>query len=283
MLRIGLIDYYLDEWHANHYPAWIREASGDGMAVTHAYAQADSPVGGRTTAQWCREMGIAQVDTIEAVTAACDGLIVLSPDHCERHEALCQIPLRSGKPVYVDKTFAPDAATARRLFALASEHGTPCYSASALRYAAEYGAVDRDQVLSLCSWGPGALDGYGVHQLEPMLMLMQAPVRRVMALPGSGWVSLSMEFADGRCATLACYQAGAPYMMNLCMGEENRVIEVTSDFFGCFIKEMVAFFQTRQVPVPPVETLRIMAAREAGMKALQAPFTWAATDAEVSF
>ena len=24
MKTIGFIDYYLDEWHANNYPAWIR-------------------------------------------------------------------------------------------------------------------------------------------------------------------------------------------------------------------------------------------------------------------
>ena len=39
-----------------------------------------------------------------------DCLLVLSPDNCEMHEELCQIPLRSGKRTYVDKTFAPDLA-----------------------------------------------------------------------------------------------------------------------------------------------------------------------------
>ena len=25
-MRIGFIDYFLDEWHANNYPQWIKEA-----------------------------------------------------------------------------------------------------------------------------------------------------------------------------------------------------------------------------------------------------------------
>lgn len=25
MKKIGFIDYYLSEWHANNYPAWIKE------------------------------------------------------------------------------------------------------------------------------------------------------------------------------------------------------------------------------------------------------------------
>lgn len=28
MKKIGFIDYFLDEWHANNYPDWIRETAG---------------------------------------------------------------------------------------------------------------------------------------------------------------------------------------------------------------------------------------------------------------
>ena len=27
MIKVGFIDYYLDEWHANNYPAWIKAAA----------------------------------------------------------------------------------------------------------------------------------------------------------------------------------------------------------------------------------------------------------------
>lgn len=39
MKTIGFIDYYLSEWHANNYPAWIRQASeslGLDLAVRYA-------------------------------------------------------------------------------------------------------------------------------------------------------------------------------------------------------------------------------------------------------
>ena len=26
MKKIGFVDYYISEWHANNYPAWIKEA-----------------------------------------------------------------------------------------------------------------------------------------------------------------------------------------------------------------------------------------------------------------
>ena len=33
MKKIGFIDFYLDEWHANNYPAWIRELRKDGHGL----------------------------------------------------------------------------------------------------------------------------------------------------------------------------------------------------------------------------------------------------------
>ena len=33
MKKIGFIDYYLNEWHADHYPKMIKEASGGALEV----------------------------------------------------------------------------------------------------------------------------------------------------------------------------------------------------------------------------------------------------------
>lgn len=114
-LKLGFIDYYLDEWHANNYPQWISEASGGEMEITYAWALADSPKGGLTSAEWCKKFGVELCTTVEELIEKSDGLIILSPDNCELHEQLCRLPLSSGKPCYVDKTFAPDEASAKRV------------------------------------------------------------------------------------------------------------------------------------------------------------------------
>lgn len=175
MQTIGFIDYFLDEWHANNYPEWIKQASGGELQVAYAYGKIDSPrPGGLTTDDWCAKYGITRCATIEEVVEKSDCLLVLSPDNCEMHEELCQIPLRSGKRTYVDKTFAPDLAAAERLFAIARQSGTPCYSTSALRFAAEYRDIRPDEVTAVSCWGPNDFDTYSVHQLEPLMMLMRA-------------------------------------------------------------------------------------------------------------
>ena len=58
MKKIGFIDYFLDEWHANNYPAWIKEQSGGECVVTYAYAKIDSPLGGLTSAAWAEKHGV---------------------------------------------------------------------------------------------------------------------------------------------------------------------------------------------------------------------------------
>ena len=88
--------HYLDEWHANNYPAWIREASNGKAEVAYAYALIDSPRGGMSTTEWCSRNGIAQCATIKEVVEKSDAVVVLPPDNCEMHEKLCQLSLRSG-------------------------------------------------------------------------------------------------------------------------------------------------------------------------------------------
>ena len=37
MKKVGFIDYYLDEWHANNYPALLNELSGGEYVAAYAY------------------------------------------------------------------------------------------------------------------------------------------------------------------------------------------------------------------------------------------------------
>ena len=149
MKTVGFIDYYLDEFHANHYPQWLKEASGGELEVKYAYGKITSPLTGMTSAQWCQKYGVELVESVEELIAKSDCLNVLSPDNPEMHGELCQLPLRSGKRVYVDKTFSNSRQEAQALFALAEDHGTPCFSASALRFAQELEGVDREQLAGL--------------------------------------------------------------------------------------------------------------------------------------
>ncbi|MEK4359859.1 hypothetical protein NYE48_22815 [Paenibacillus sp. FSL M7-1455] len=274
MKKVGFIDYYLDEWHANQYPAWIRDATGGAMEVAFAYGMKDAGHG-LSNKEWCAKNGVTPCGTIEEVVARSDYLIVLSPDNPEQHEALAELPLASGKPTYIDKTFAPDRAAALRLFERAARHRTPLYSSSALRYAAEYAEVEREGIQVISSWGPGLLENYSIHQIEPIVALMGTEAKRVMYTGTAAAPALLIEFSGGRQATIQQPGPGCPFTMavNYASGA-CRVVQPASDFFQSFIRDLARFFETGEAAVPPAETIAVISIIENGLIAAKQPYQW---------
>jgi len=275
MMKLGLVDYFLDEFHANNYPKWINEASGGDIQAIYAYAEIDSPKSGLSTDEWCKNHNIQRIDTVEELAAKSDGIIVLSPDNPERHEELCRVPLQSGKRVYVDKTFAETKESALRIFAVAEAHNTPCYSSSALRFADEYRDIDRGCVANIVSRGPGPLAQYGVHQIEPVVALMGPGVRRVQYTGTAEWPAYTCEYADMKKAAISHHGWECPFGMAIDFNDgSTKVLTVESDFFRNFIADMVDFFRTGDVKVPHEETVAVVAVIEAAVKASEIPGNW---------
>lgn len=272
MKTIGFIDYFLDEWHAEKYPEWIEAATGGKMKVAYAYGKIDKP-NGQTNAEWCERKGIELLSSISEVVAKSDYLIVLSPDHPEFHEELSRLPLASGKPTYIDKTFAPDRKTAELLFERAAAGGTPMYSTSALRYATEYEGLKGQRVETIASFGPGQLANYSIHQIEPIVMLMGNQVSRVMYTGTASMPSLLIGFADGRQATI--HHADNASFSLTAVGEAGlQSVKVESNFFGELISGMVRFFDTGEAPVDAADTVAIVTVIEYALKAVETPFQW---------
>ncbi|WP_051318156.1 Gfo/Idh/MocA family protein [Cohnella thermotolerans] len=274
MKKIGFIDYFLDEWHAEHYPAWIERASAGAASVVYAYGKTDSP-NGRSNAEWCSRHGIRLLPSIEELVDASDAIVVLSPDHPEQHEELSRLALQSGKPTYVDKTFAPDRMTAQAMFARAREHGTPLYSCSALRFADEYAGMDRQGIENVCSIGPGSFNHYAIHQIEPIVSLMGGEPTRVMSVGTPNAPALLIGFADGRQA--AVHQMGwdCPFQIAVAYTSgQAKVAKPESDYFDRFVRKLLAFFETGEPEVPEGETIAIVTVIEYGLRAMAAPYQW---------
>ena len=278
MKKIGFIDYFLYEGHAIAYPDLIKKYGEGRYEVAYAYAYTESPKDGPSNQDWADKNGVTLCDTIEEVVEKSDVLMVLSPDNPEMHEELCQLPLKSGKLVYVDKTFAPDKKTAERIFALADACGTKCYSSSALRFATELQEIDKSRISKIYSEGQPPFDIYSIHQIEPIVSLMQTPAKRVMAIGGDPHLSFVIEFEDGRLAQF--YQGGWLPFRTTVVDDENqsKVYPITSPFFDLFVKALLEFFDTGEIKAPHEQTIEVIAIREAAEKALEAPFTWVAVE-----
>ena len=278
MKKIGFIDYFLDEWHANNYPDMIDKFSDGEMKVCYAYAYAAAPDGARTNDKWAEDAGVELLESIEEVIEKSDYLIVLSPDNPEMHEELCDLPLKSGKPVYVDKTFAPDKETAIRIFANAEAHGTPCYSSSALRFSAELENIDLTKIDKIYSEGPASLEIYSIHQIEPVVRLMNARAVKIMFLGSKEHPSYLIKFEDGR--IVECYHrddATMSFALTV-VDDKNAATRyvIESDYFGRFIQAMIEFFKTGVAPVSHEQTIDVIAIRTAVVKACDTPYEWIA-------
>ncbi len=281
ILKIGFIDYFLDEWHANNYPEFIRKASGGKMAVVYAYGHIDSPKGGRTTEQWCADMGLERCLTIDEVVEKSDCIIVLSPDNPEMHWELCQKPLRSGKRVYVDKTFAPTAQIARDLFALAEEYHTPIYSSSALRYAKELADLPDKEAVFIDTYGPGLPENYLVHQFEPLALIMNTPAERILYTKAGNASNFLITFQGGKAAsaTLFGWDGPTPFAVTVRYSDGTLAdIPDASGHFDRFIANMLRFFETGEGAVCKAQTISVMAMIEAAHKAEEVPGQWVEID-----
>jgi len=275
MKKIGFIDYYLDEWHANNLPQWIEKVSQGAVKVCYAWAEIDSPLAeGKTSQEWAKETGVTLCDSQEAVIAQSDYLVVLSPDNPERHEDLCRLALSSGKPTYVDKTFSVGAADAERIIAYAKASGTPFFSCSSLRYDTEIQARMGREIVMMNSFGPGSAN-YMVHQMEPIFMLMGGRAQRVMALGEAGTPTLLLDFGEKRRAVMSFCDWDTGFGCTLLhAGGKCESFKIESDYFTAFTEVMLKFFETKESPVCADDTHAIMAMIEAGLAAAQNPGVW---------
>lgn len=270
--KIGFIDLFIDEWHANNYPAWFREAApGGGFEMGLAWEEA--PAGGRPLDVWCKEMGMTPARSIAEVVEGSDAICVLAPSNPEAHERLAELPLQSGKPVYVDKPFAPDRAAAERMFRLAEKHATPLMSCSALRYAAELAGakagdfVGQEISLAAVRGGGGNFAEYAIHQAEMIVALMGCGVQRVRRLGTGAAIQILVEYAGGRTGTLT-WHPQLPFGIPVLVGPNKAVaLDTLTNFFPNLIAAILEFFRSGHSPIPPEETLEIAALTAAAVNA----------------
>ena len=262
MKRIGLIDYYLSEWHANHYPEWIRQANEaleTDYRVTMAWAECEiSPIDGVSTDEWCEKNGVTRAESISALCARCDAIFILAPSNPEKHLPYAKEAFPFVKPTFVDKTFAPSYAEALEIVELASRFGTPVFSSSALRYAEELERFEGVKDLIVTAGG-NDLAEYLVHPVERAVRLMKdravsAKAERV----GRCQYLLEAATANGKSVTVVYSKRMAYTLAGELEDGKSLYTAVRSDFFGRLTQAIVGFFESGVAPVPLTETLEVM-------------------------
>ena len=278
MKKIGLVDYFISEWHANNYPGWIRELCKKenlDYEIAYAYAELDlSPVTGESTDEWCKRMGVQKCLTIDELCEMSDFIIILAPSHPETHLHLAKEVLKHGKRTYIDKTFAPEYETAKEIFRLSDEGGAPIFSTSALRYAEELRGMD--SVSNIITTGGGSnLAEYAIHQIEMAVMLLKcAPVSLKLEKQGMQSV-IRVKFEEDKFATMV-YSPALPFSICTSDGNTDEYKEITSDFFAGLMVDVINFFETGKVSFDKAETLNAIKIRGGIISAMKKEGEWLA-------
>jgi predicted dehydrogenase len=177
----------------------------------------------------------------------------------------------------VDKPLAASLADAIAIVEAARRRGVPLFSSSALRYSpgihalrdettTEIGRVRRAELTGPCSHEPTHPDlfWYGIHGVEGLFTILGTDcetVRRTLATADTDGVE--GRWAGGRTGTFrGAVQGKAPFA-GVAAGESGE--QSTGEFGGYrpLVVEIVNFFRTGKSPVPPEETLAIIAFLEA--------------------
>lgn len=279
MKRVGFIDYYLDEWHANNYVKWLRDniaRSNRGITLSYAWADIDLP-GKISNDEWCKKNDITRLRSIAELTEKSDYIIVLAPDNPEQHLRLSEIPLKSGKPVFIDKTFADSYETAAKLIKTANEYSTPLLSSSALRFADEYTSFSKIEPGSI-SWltitGPGNLQNYITHLIEILVRFMGTGKLKIKCFSSDKAFLFIIVYNDEANAIIHLNDK-IPYQLYIQnKNEESFFINTFTSIFENLIDKILDFFESGISPVPLIETLEIVKIIDAAKKAVDCPDCW---------
>ena len=272
-MKLGFIDFYIDEWHANNYPGMIDEynkAHGTDHKVAYAWAETE-PAGHLSTAEWCERFGAEKCETIEELCEKADHVIVLAPSDPDKHLGYAEKVFATGTSPYIDKTFAPDYPTAKRIFDLANEHNVKFFSSSALRYADELSCFKGDAVAITTTGGGSNIEEYLIHQVEMAVKCLGVDGGKAVYEQVADEGRAEVYYENGKRASFL-YAPAMPFTAVVADKDgKSSYRPINSKFFVNLIADIIRFFETGETSFDPAETLEVMRIRDAVLAAKAKP------------
>lgn len=258
--RIGIVDYNVDNFHSNVYLAALRnELKERGARVAGCVGMLAEP-----SRAWAARNGVPYFESAAELDREVDCFMVLAPSNPEVHFELCRQVFPFGKATYVDKPFAQDLATARRIFALADRYGVPVQTSSALRYTniqAYVREVGADAVRHLVAWGSGSsFDEYAIHPVEIAVSCLGPEAESLLRRGTENYAQLLINYSGGRTAVVNVHlQSETPYSAAISTDRVSAFIPVDRPpLFIDTARAILDFFASGQATISRAESLLVM-------------------------
>ncbi len=257
--RIGYVDYALENFHANVYLGILRKELADrGFTVAGCTAMKE-----KDGMEWAQKNGVPYFKSMAELNENVDYYMVLAPSNPEVHLDLCKKVFPFKKTTYVDKTFAPDVATAKKIFALADKYKVKMQTTSALRYTnvQTYAKeVGKAKVRHMVAWGGGRSFGeYGIHPTELVVSCMGPKAESLMRRGTGNETQLLVNFSGGRTAVINVYvNANTPFAASVTTAKETKYIAVDgSRIFVDLAAAVLDLFESGKPNIDRAESLTI--------------------------
>lgn len=279
-IRIGIVG--LDTSHSEQFALRLNDPANPnnipGARVVVAYPggspdieESKSRIDGFTAAVRDK-YGVRIVGSVEEATKDVDAVLLLSLDGRPRLEQMKKI-IAAGKPVFMDKPVAASLKEAVEIYKLAATTQVPVFSASAVRWypgVLEVANAEQTPPRGVLSYGPAHILAhhpdlffYGIHPTEALFTVM-----------GSGCVSVTRTstpsesvvtglWTGDRVGTLIAIHEGAKGYKLVRFGDNQITEQKSEGDYTPMLREIVKFFETKQPPISPKQTLEIYAFMEA--------------------
>ncbi len=225
------------------------------------------------TEQLQKEYQVEIVDSIPALLTKVDAVLLESVDGRPHWEQVLPV-LKAKKPVFIDKPMAGSLADAIRIFRLAEETGTPCFSSSALRFTPNIANAQRNEklgkVVGCVAYSPCEINAmhpdlfwYGIHGVETLYTIMGPGCVSVQRTHSEGTDVVTGLWADGRIGTFRGIRQGQAEFGALVFGTKANISTGSFTGYDPLVEQIARFFRTGKAPISLAETLEMLTFMEA--------------------
>lgn len=218
------------------------------------------------------DMGIEIVESIDELLLKTD-LILLETNDGRRHLEQAIPVMKAGKTLFIDKPLAASLADGIAIFEAAKHYKVPVFSSSSLRYMPSVREVVSGRigkVLGADAYSPCVIEKthpdffwYGIHGVETLYTVMGTGCTAVTRVHTEGTDLATGVWEDGRIGTFRGTRTGKHLYGGTAFGDKGNAVLGPYGGYEPLLTEIVKFFQTGHPPVPPEETLEILAFMEA--------------------
>lgn len=219
-----------------------------------------------------KKLGVQIVDSIDELLKNSD-FIMLETNDGRLHLEQAIPVIESGKTLFIDKPMTASLSDAIIIFNQAKKANVPVFSTSSLRYVKNAQLASKGEIgkiVGATTYGPAELEAthpdlfwYGIHGVELLYTVMGTGCRQVTRTHTESTDVAVGVWEDGRVGAFMGNRRGKYEFGGAAFGENGNLPLSPYEGYKPMLLEIVKFFQSGVSPVPPEETLEILAFMEA--------------------